>query len=368
MPRQSSPYSLSFVQPRGLRFCLPSCAWVTAFGLFACQKGPHTLEAMPVHCTRTALPDWRREPFSRGPRTPLVVLLVPGREKDPQPWQSRQRLGEADRPGPPNSSQELFRMAVLNPTALLHKEYELQQLQCQLYCCAETSVVARAQPLIRHSLRPLCLRAFFSPPVPSIEGHEGGRTSLRGCAGGVAILTSLPARPSVQPLDPALSATTRIVEAFVRIAGFEVRVLTLYGLPRNRPDHQECNALLLGAALQRTQLSSAPAIVAGDFNQDLSTLEAYQAFEDMGYVSAADWHLRAKGVPLPPTCRGSTTHDGAIFHPALAAYLQDVHVDTSHLFDSHSPVVCTFRAMPANPTIRVWPLPVSYTHLRAHET
>ncbi|CAE7631403.1 unnamed protein product, partial [Symbiodinium sp. CCMP2456] len=108
---------------------------------------------------------------------------------------------------------------------------------------------------------------------------------MRGLAAGVALAAKLPSRSSNPPLPTEVSATCRLMESFVRLGALE-------------PDARERTNGLLQHAFHRAAQN--------------------QAFQGQGYRDIFDLHHNRTGQELPPTCRGSTRHDSALLHPALA--------------------------------------------------
>ena len=168
------------------------------------------------------------------------------------PWNTGLRIGEASNPGPGRDTP--LRCAVINPTAICGKLPELLSLNSDLIFAAETSAVSRVQTMLSSGLRPHGFKAHFSAPVCPLLSDADPATALRGMAGGVAILSRVPSRPSVEAFTPELLATTRLTECFVRLGAMEVRAICVYGLPSSHANASELNNFLLQACHERVRM------------------------------------------------------------------------------------------------------------------
>ena len=266
------------------------------------------------------------------------------------------RIGEASNPGP--ASQEcLVSVAVINPTAILHKQQELTELDAQIILASETSATARTQTVMSRQLRRHGLKAYWGSPVPEQQETVSG-VCLRGMSIGTAAFTSLPSRPSIAPLPPEQLASCRISECFVRVAAIEIRLITIYGWPRCSPESALKNNLLLGWAYARATASQVPTLIGGDFNQSVQALPMWPAFQGLGWVEAHEFYEVAFNCKLPPTCKGATSFDSLLIPPFLQQFLVRCDVMTdAFLFDSHAPFRAHFRFPRANPPNMCWGLP-----------
>ena len=82
-----------------------------------------------------------------------------------------------------------------------------------------------------------------------------------------------------------------------------------------------------------------PFIIAGDFNEPLVKLPAYNFFQDLGAIEAFQWYRTKFQCDLPATCSGSTRNDTAFMHPVLADHIVGMSVCSDHQFDIHSPLL-----------------------------
>ncbi|CAE7263872.1 unnamed protein product, partial [Symbiodinium sp. CCMP2456] len=217
------------------------------------------------------------------------------------------------------------------------------------------------QDLHCQQLEPMCsLQAR-----PRQMFHTGsGRAMLRSYALGVATFSKLPCRPPLQDLPAEMLSSCRIAECFVRLHGFEVKIISVYGVPRCLPSAAEKNNLLLAWAFQRATVSCVPALVAGDFNTSPTELPSWQAFADLGWIELGAFAAQCHDVHLPCTCKGATRFDTFLLPPCLYQYFQSADVLTdSHLFDSHAPMRLRLQ-LPSRGVPRwIWRLPQSFADL-----
>ena len=262
------------------------------------------------------------------------------------------RVGEASHPGPHKPS---FRCAILNPTALRGKTPELLSLDADLLCVAETSAVDSVQRETRYLMQSAGYKSFFSPPVPFLLTDASPEAAVRGQAGGVAIFTRTPSRPPLRPVPAPMLQTTRIQTCFTRVGALEIRVICVYGLPSSHPGANDVNDHLMRSALELTQQSQVPAIVAGDWNCEVHTLPTWSAFQQMGYVEAFSAVAARLHITLPPTCKGATFNDTALLAPSLVALLSGAQVlSDQHIFDAHAPLILDFSEPCQLPATRRW--------------
>ena len=266
------------------------------------------------------------------------------------------RIGEASHPGP--AHQATFKLAVVNPTAIHRKEQDLADLHADVLCISETSALEHIQKAVAKGMSRRGYRTTFGAPVAPHTAHVDRPDFVRGLAGGVAIMSQLPMRPSPTPLPRAVYATTRLVESIIRVGALEFRLVTIYGIPQCHANALDANAFLLDSALQRVCNSRVPAIIAGDFNCDVTCLPQWGQFNQLGFVEAFQAAKHRLHVDLPPTCKSSTRFDTALLSPMLVEKLCGAQVMLDfHAFDSHAPLLLEFEIPHNAPTVRRWRLP-----------
>ena len=261
----------------------------------------------------------------------------------------------------PEAASLTVRIAVINPTSLLHKDREILDLGQDIILASETSAVEAAQRLVSSKLRPAGLNTVWSAPVAPHQAQREHQTTLRGHAAGVALISRFPARKSFVPLDSQIEQAARLIETHVRIGQCELRVFVLYGFPANYQDAGSRNAALLQEVLHRLLACPVPAIVGGDFNTDVTTLPEFDFFQQLGFVEAFQYWRQRTGQELPPTCKHATRHDTLLLPGLLLPYVQAMSVGTDlHLFDSHAPFLAELSMPLAPPCQHGWRKPATW--------
>ena len=259
----------------------------------------------------------------------------------------------------------VFKLAVVNPTSILHKEASLLELRCHAYMLSETSAVQEAQNIVQTRLRDTRLQWVWGSPV-SAHQHEGAsKVSLRGRAAGVALASVFPLRAPFKPVSSPAFAAQRLAVGHIRFGPLHARLLVLYGWPANHAAANSKNEQLFQEALTILRASDLPTIVGGDLNTDVTQLAAWAEFQSLGYAELFQLYQQRFAISLPATCRGSTRHDTVLLPPVFQQLLRRACVDEAcHLFDSHAPVCLTFRLPSCNPGRTVWRKPSSWMPLQ----
>ena len=260
-------------------------------------------------------------------------------------------------------------MAVANPTSVLHKTQSLLKVPADILVLAETSAVTKTQEMVSKEMRHHQRKVHWGCPVPSHTCASSTGTSLRGVAGGVAIVTSLPSHAPRPLPDPSLLDTCRYAEAIVRIGPLTVRVIAVYGKPSCHSDARDVNQGLLHSAYERVACCRLPAIIAGDFNfnEPITDIPAGQAFLSKGFQEVFHMHHSCTQTWLPPTCKGSTQNDTMLIDPVLLPFWNKAWVMTDqHLFDAHAPLCLSLRAPHERPSYTRWDLPNPWAQHEPH--
>ena len=264
----------------------------------------------------------------------------------------------------PTQDFTTFSIAVANPTSVLHKEDAIVALRCHLCLLSETSAVEAAQTLTSRRLRSSGFRWVWGRPVPSHQHEQGRKPSLRGHALGVAVASLFPVRAPFKQESSQGEAACRLVTAHARIGPLHVRVIVAYGWPANHTAAAAKNDQLFSEIAEIVSTSPVPALIGGDFNVDVTALPCWQVFRRMGYAEFFGHFRQRFGVQLPATCRQSTRHDSLLLPYIFQQLLIGGKVDTDgHLFDSHAPLIASFRMPQCNPCKQVWRKPDSWMPL-----
>ena len=280
-------------------------------------------------------------------------------------WTVGFRFGEAQNPGPVRlQDASVVTFAVINPTTILDKEWQVNQVGADVLVASETSANARVQGIMSFKFRGLGYRCMWGHPTETRFHAGSGKAMLRSYAQGVAALSKLPCRPALHCLPPAMLHSCRISECFVRLHGFEIKVISVYGVPRCLPEAAEKNNLLLAWAFQRATVSAVPALVAGDFNTEPTALPAWQAFQDLGWGELGAFVAQTHDVHLPFTCKGATRFDTFLLPPSLLQYFHSAEVlDQAHLFDSHAPMLLRLHLPRRSLPRWIWRQPRPFSEL-----
>ena len=272
------------------------------------------------------------------------------------------RVGEAKQPGPVKCADESVIM-VANVTAIYGKHNRINEIPFTVACVSETSATRVAQADYGHWSRKAGVKVVWSEAVGDRTSCKDGREGFRGESLGVACLSRVPVRPWRGCVQPHVVESRRVLPVIVRMPFAEIMCLTIYGFPRCHPQARQKNNWLLEEAYRLATDARMPFIVGGDFNDKPTSMAAYAAFEAIGCIEACAWS-ELRGQPLPPTCKGSTSHDTAILHPLLVPWIQHMQVCHEHAFDVHSPLLITFKAPQEGPKGRILVQPHSFAKLR----
>jgi len=179
------------------------------------------------------------------------------------------RVGEDTNPGPVSDSthpKEEFNIFHCNPTALIGKEHEIASWGQGVTLVSETSATARAQKIIQANLRKQSFKTFWSKPVTPYQQSKG---EMRGLAGGTAIISSFPARCTLEPLPDDINESDRYTEAIIQFApGQYMFCVALYGpvLGQRYHDSLGITNRLFSIAAQRATRFQGPSVIVGDLN------------------------------------------------------------------------------------------------------
>ena len=275
-------------------------------------------------------------------------------------WMIGFRYGEALNPGPASCATVTF--AVINPTTILDKEWQIQQVGADVLLASETSANQKVQKIMSSKLRGLGFRCMWGAPTADRFHNTTGQHMLRSYAQGVAAFSRLPCRPPLHPLADDLLASCRITECFVRVQALDIKLIVIYGVPRCLPDAAQHNDHLLSWAYQRASISCVPTIIGGDFNTLPQDLPAWESFANRGWVELGEFATSAHGLELPCTCKGATRFDTFLLPPSLLQFFHGADVlEDCHLFDSHSPMRLHLRVPSAVVPRWIWPCPKDFT-------
>ena len=226
------------------------------------------------------------------------------------------RIGEAKNPGPvwdehffnaPNlEPSEYLWVGACNPTQLLGKEETCASWGQGIWTYAETSTTPKAASAMRARFKSHNSSIVFGdhvkPQQPSML--------FRGRAGGVAISSTFPLRKHLYPQPDWLSRSTRFVDSIVHVQGHTpIYVSSIYGVAGKCSSHPlELTEDIMNQATDRAIRFKGPALICGDFNTDISDMQAWKNLELQGWHDLAILDSKIHDRPTQPTSRFGNRH------------------------------------------------------------
>ena len=277
------------------------------------------------------------------------------------PWDKVQRLGEATNPGPEpfTNENEQVRFSLVNPTGLFKKDDLIAALGPGTYSIAETHATVKAQRNLRKAFRARLINPVFGKPVPSHLGND----TCKGVASGVACLSSFPCRAIPMNGFEDIFDTCRFVAAHVNLGpNLTCLIITIYAPPRSSltvHDPKGLTQQLLECAFQMVQTWKGPAIITGDFNQDIFQMDVVQNLINYGWEDGQTLHHRRYGTPIKPTCvlpQGVSCFSNILCNPAIIKSFNWC-TTTDHSFSGHPVLTLSCNIPILKQQIVVWRLP-----------
>ena len=277
------------------------------------------------------------------------------------------RIGEAKNPGPKLSDRDNFRLALVNPTTLLHRKADILQLDADVIALAETSATAKVQHETMRSFRENHHSCLFSTPVDNQKQRLDGDTSLRGQAAGTAVIARIPMRAyrHEEPLTPIFQ--TRIQFVFLQLGATTVLLCVLYGFQQNQLKSKENTDKLLQEAEKIILSHPGPSILLGDFNHDLENLDSWKNLQEAGFWSSKEIYQTLYQTKMPPTYLDASTRDLGIFSPELIPLIHHIKIDKMASFPGHHPVIFDLSLPAGGITKNIWKPPKSWIELGVNQ-
>lgn len=269
------------------------------------------------------------------------------------------RVGEASHPGPQDEHETNVNFIVTNPTAIYQKTDLLDQLGGDVIALSENSATKFVQDLEGANFKKLGYRNVWGVAVPP-QLHKGPEESKRGSSTGVSIHAKYPIREARSQEHTEWNTAGRYLQAFMRVAHFEIQICCLYGYPANLSNNKQKTNSLLQHAVNTIRSNTFPTIVCGDLNHPPDELEAMQELRDLGYMTTNEIFHSLYGTKIPPTFGTSTTNDVAIFSPELSSLVTAIWVDNQQLFPGHHPLGFTMTFPVQQPMRQTWRMPQSW--------
>ena len=149
--------------------------------------------------------------------------------------------------------------------------------------------------------------------------------------------------------------------AIVSTGVVDVLVVSTYFHTGKSAEARLVNNQLLQDILHHVLSTDLPFVIAGDFNMDIQKLDAWPAFSHMGCCEMFDFHRRAFGFELPPTCKGATRFDSMIIHPTLLPHILRIDIGPEHQFADHCAVHVQLNLPTTHFASQTWFVPRSWT-------
>ena len=179
----------------------------------------------------------------------------------------------------------------------------------------------------------------------------------------MCLFSKFPCRPPRKPVPPEWAATCRLMEAWVKVASLEIRIIVLYGVAGKTPLAVSQTQLLLQQAVAMAEELPVPTIIAGDMNHDVTAFDCWPRLQAQGYAEAHQLGRLITGAETGCTCRNATRNDTALLSPELVPYVKWVEVKDFFWFDSHAPLFITFHTPTTQLFTHRWNLPRSWCDL-----
>lgn len=273
------------------------------------------------------------------------------------------RIGEAQNPGPApySRSPKMITCAVTNPTALVGKREQIQDLNADVLFLSEVSTTSYAQKNLQYEYQKVGMKCFWSAPVACKRETVDGRPSLRGEASGTAILTSLQSHSFRGSIDPIFWNTCRVSTCILKLGTLDIFAVAVYGVPENNSaQNRKTNDLLLAHILQLVAQVKLPFLIGGDFNSVISTLPLFSEFQAMGAVDIISYTEQTLQKSIGFTCRGATKNDTCIVHPSILPLVRNVRISDDPSFLPHSPLLFDLDLHIQPPQMFRWDTPKSW--------
>ena len=249
--------------------------------------------------------------------------------------------------------------SIVNPTGLFKKDDLIAALGPGTYSIAETHATIKAQRNLRKAFRGRLLNPIFGKPVPSHLGND----TCKGVASGVACVSSSPIRFFPITGYESLVDTCRIVASHVSLGpNLTCLVVTIYAPPRSSLTIEDPKGLtiqLLECAFHLAQSWNGPAVIAGDFNQDILEFEVVQRLIACGWGDGQTLHHRRYGTPIQPTCvlpQGVSSFSNILCNPAIIRSFNWC-TTTDESFSSHPVLTLSCNIQVLKQQTVVWRLP-----------
>ena len=309
--------------------------------------------------------------------TAMQFHLVRHRSGFYKVWDKVPRIGEAQNPGPTcntkympdhvNIPDDAINIGVVNPTGLIFKHESIATLGPGIWSVAESRVTKKGQQTLRREFKKLQFHTAFSKPVPTLGKNSGNY--YQGIASGVACITQLPLMKTLFDIPQSILESSRFLATHISLGPHAtLLVITIYAPPptsHSIQDPQTLTESMLKCANRLVRSWNGPAIIQGDFNQDISANADIAELFTVGWVEAHDISVRVHQHSKQPTCitaNGGVSHNTKILcNPIVANSIVYCNAWDDFLFATHPTLVLTCNLNTISRPHAVWKLPKPFT-------
>ena len=276
-----------------------------------------------------------------------------------RPYVNRQRLGEAEVPGP-SMTQEPDQWAIgsINPTGMAGKAVLFTDLPDGIYAVSETHLTTRGKTRFKqelwHAKSKFHITTGYDAPYK--------KSNIRAVGGkhtGVGFMSTYPCRPLKAGWNEELFQSSRLHAATFHINQTCVAGGVCYGFAHaadSKATQEMTDQLLAQLTMQIVESFPGPAFIAGDFNQTPGVLAEPLRWEAKGWRDIQTWAEEHWGIVPGPTCCQVSRKDFVYLSPELQQLIVSC-INSFDRFPDHSTLVGLLR-FPSKPVpVARWPKP-----------
>lgn len=272
-------------------------------------------------------------------------------------------IGEALNPGPwwfheqPQTTDFLW-IGNANPTQLLNKECCLDEWGTGVWTFSETSATEKAIKVIRSRVMQKGFNIQFGAPVPQQQKNS----IMRGKAGGVAVASDLPIKSYSYPMPDFLHKSSRFMDCVIQVGNNQnIYISTIYGVAGQTSAHHHSLTIdIVNQATERALAYKGPAVICGDLNVPLESLDSWEVLQRQGWFDAAYIDSIRFQRDLQPTSKHGNRHSFILMNKYLAPSFYSCRTAAHYDFDSHPLLVAGFSIKTLKESRLTWVLPKSF--------
>ena len=272
-------------------------------------------------------------------------------------------IGEAINPGPnwPNvkgESSDFLWIGNANTGQLLNKEQHLSEWGQGVWTFSETSATERAIPTIRQR----CISKGFNILFGASVAPQQKTTIMRGKAGGVATASSFPIKSYAYPMPQFLHDSTRYMDCVVQVNNHQsIYISTIYGVAGQNSAHPSSLTVdIFNQAAERALTYRGPAVICGDFNVPIESLEMWETLQSHGWFDTAAVDSIKFQRDVQPTSKHGLRHSYILMNRYMASSFHSCRTSAHFEFDSHPLLAASFNLKVMQELRKEWCLPKSF--------